>query len=369
MNIASKNSQNFVITNHQKRNKLSLLNILERCFIIFVVLFIAILAGANTSNQDIQSSVWEFNGNYGIKEGEWLNWLLISFCKGHNITFEWYHLFIYSLGYLLIFYTFFKNINMSIVGLIAYAIFPFTIDFIQTPNFAAMALIIFSLNFLIKRKSFFNRIFFLVFILLGAGMQIIAYAFVPLFFLPSKINEKKLFKIGIALLVVTLSITLLDKFTNIIGIVLNNLPSFGDLRAEKYIDSSTNFGFVVYWAAQLLTFSLMWIVIKRSKYDKINKEYQFYLLSFSIVCYVFLLMPLISRSGTLFRLERISILIFIFAWCSYSKKIKNTTNKFLAYLIPIALSCFLFAAMNGATILNDLSNIFRDNWLINKTRI
>ena len=330
--------------------------------LLFLIALIIILSGANKDNADLESSSWEFDLSTGIRQGEWLNWFFILFCRRLGLTFEVYHFLIYLIGYLLLFCTLYRYTDITIAGLVSYAIFPFTIDFIQTPNFASMALSIFAIGFLTLKNKKVGKLLFLFFLICAGGFHVIAYLFLPLFFLKFNKSPDAILKKGMILGVITFTITVIDKATNLTSLILK-LFSF-DERASIYLESTTSFGFLLYWFVQIILFGLIWYACKHLN-NSDNRSSLFAKIVLYIVCYSFVFMPIVSKSGLLFRIVRNYIVLVYFCWFSYVKRAKNTfLPKLLLLSIPLCLSAIMLLTMNDSVTWNNISNLFSENWIL-----
>ena len=348
--------------------------IVKRCRLGFwlgfaIIVLMIILAGANTSNIDLESSVYEYYFIEEVRQGEWLNFVIEEVFRKLNFSFEIYRLFLYIVGYILIFSTVNKFFGSNIYVSILYFIYPFTIDFIQTPNFCSMCLFIFATRYLVEIEKTSNKIKYILVILLAAGMHSMAYIYLPILFLVIYINRKSVLKYGIIFVVLGLTLGIADR----IGLFIPKLV-FGitnDPRMTLYFNSYTRLGFLLYWTIQILLTGIVFISCKliNDKGIKFKNHKKTVLLEeyskviFVICCYGLLLMPIVGYSGTVFRLIRNYYIIVYALWGytinMYFKQRSRWILKLITLLFPILMFC-----LESDAVKENVRLLFANNWLI-----
>lgn len=335
--------------------------------------------GANTNNPDYPNYVIYYYNLHNINTPD-IGYALISrifFSLG--IEYTTFRIVFSVVGILLIHQTVRKFTNGSSYFYLLYLLYPFLLDVVQQRNFMAMAIFIYAIPFLLTEKRV-DKFKYILLILLGASIQIIAIIYLPLLVI-RKMNRQLLLKIILGLLIITagfigLNRTLLISITNYI----TNTFISPDLRISLNTVIMTRYGYIVFWMMQLTNFLLiLWsrrIIIRDSdqlvnervdKNDLIETNFKMVDLIYWINIYAFLFLPLYVFNSTYARLMRnIFPLNYIVFYLAIIKLNKKTTEKFLFTSIIILYVLFLFLfEIYGPYSVSIVEAIFTKNWLFN----
>lgn len=334
----------------------------------FLVCILIILSGANTDNMDLESTIYEFGHYTEERQGEWLNFFTEDFFRRMNWSFELYRLFLYGVGYILLFSTANHFFGISFYSLFLYAIYPFTMDFIQTPNFCSMCLIIFSTRYLVNVNKK-NIIKYVIGILLAAGMHSMAYLYLGLPLLMLLMHNKDILKFGTKILWIGLVLGITDRAIGFVFPMVQFVTQNDD-RLPLYFKGYTKFGFLLYWCTQFILWYMMKYIYSRVLKYETNRgatktlALKYIKVIYIITCFGLLLMPLVGYAGTIFRIVRNYFVLVYFAWAFFINYYGNNNDKIIYRTLFIAFPVFMYAIESSDThffVMKMLDN----NWLLN----
>lgn len=343
-------------------------NLCSRIVFWTLIGLLIILAGANTDNMDLESSIYEYENYTEPRQGEWLNFLVEEFFRINKLSFEYYRLVLHIGGYVLMFSTFYKFFGVNLYLLLLYTIYPFTIDFIQTPNFCSMCFIIFSTRYLVEFNSR-NILRFVMCIMLAAGMHSMAYLYLGILLLMYYMREKDIFDVGKRLLTYGILLGIADR---IVGFVypLMQFVTNNDDRLSLYFGGYTKLGFILYWATQILLWCMMKYIVQKVEIASMRngiaetRIIKYLKLIYTVTCFGLLLMPLVGYAGTMFRLVRNYYVLVYAAWAFYLKHYGTTKEKIMYGGVFILFPIFMYA-IESFDVHFYVINMLKNNWIIN----
>ena len=192
-----------------------------------------------------------------------------------------------------------------------YFIFPFFIDVVQIRNFIVMSILIYSIRYLIEDYNIAN-IKYLFLILIASTIHIFALAYIP--FILIKIDKNKYLIRGIIFFTIfnNLIVLLNDRHIPFVDTILTSI-----FRYDKiifWLNSRTNWGFLVSWFMQIFSFSLVYFsikllrnhsqIIKENKLNSYYKHIKFIEVVYLINLISFIYFPLYILGSTYTRLIR-----------------------------------------------------------------
>ena len=230
---------------------------------VIIVLLVYFMVAGNYKNAD--STVYETTYNINTSQwtfrifSQWAYYLLINICNSLHLSFIQYRFVTYAIGFIAMIAAIHKVETNLYSVLLLYSLFPMIIDATQMKNFIAMCFITFAITFLARGEKK-DKFMFLLMIIIGAGFQITALAFIPLVVLCDN-NYNKRMKL-LAILPIVLFALLFSN--RAMSALLSNylLDFFTDsrfARASMYLNSRVNYGFLIYLIA---TFVFIYIVYK-----------------------------------------------------------------------------------------------------------
>ncbi|ANU27548.1 EpsG family protein [Planococcus versutus] len=335
----------------KKKNSLS--------FGLMLLAWILFWGSYNNPDYSVYQSIYNSKGEYTTDS---LEYGFITLIKLFNIIGFNYEMFLMTIS-LLSFYLIHSTVklftgNYNFVYSL-YFIFPLFFDIVQIRNFLMMAIFIYSVRFLVESK----KIKYLILIIIASTIQISALAFLPFMIINTK---KKNYGIGIIFLIsISISIILL----------LNNkeipyLEKITDLtQSDKlsfYFETTTNYGFLLYWFVHILTFSM--IILSKKLYRKfeINDlrkdiKFQFINLVYWINVLGFIYFPLYLLNSNFTRIMRNLMILnyIVIAITSYS--IKNKAESKIYFLIVVVYMAIIYMILQYPFFSSTIKPILENN--------
>ena len=223
-------------------------------------IFVWILYFGNTLNPDLLNYEVIYNSSSVTPDVGFR--FIVQLSKYFGLDFKAFVFVISLICLLLIFYSigkFTKNKNFVMA---LYMIYPFVFDIIQLRNFIAMAIVIFSIQFLLKRDMK-NKRYYIIGICLASSIHILMFVYISFLFINLEYEKKNK---NVKLLVMITTISCLFVFLN--GNSLSFLSQITFLAPGKYLYYFTKklgYGFLVNWFFSLLSFYMVYISRKRIK--------------------------------------------------------------------------------------------------------
>lgn len=321
--------------------------------------FIAIMIAINNGNPD----QWQyinlynqlrgepstiFNGNIGLNIVIYIS----SFFNQYNLS-----IFLISCFFALIMFKAvrFYTPNISYVFSL-YLISPFVIDTIQIKNFYATIIWLFFSRYLYlfiasrDRQDLFK---YFLGVILASSIHFV-FLFAGLFALVAFINEKNFFKFifSCGLVLAVLSIIIYKIQAIILALSSTGIPMF-DLLATKIQNYGANFAFESASARREVTiifyimiFAVMIMIKKLMDRDKNLLSKEMFLMVFLITSISVVIIPLMSYSQEIYRVQRNLLLLYyvMFAKC-FDKNIFNFPKKKLDFGRFSIFTCSILVAM------------------------
>lgn len=236
-----------------------------------MILFLVLLMSANTKNPDFVSYAIQYERQ--MATNDWLYGKLSEIFYIIGLPYYALRLFMSVIGFLLIHSTVKTFVQKQSVFYLLYFLYPFFFDVVQIRNFLGMAILIYSIRYLIDITPL-SGMKYLVCIIVAFGFQASFLLYIPLLLIPL-VNRSILLK-GISLtavvfaLFVTINRPLLNSTSQLL---LGSLSSF-DSRIDTYITQSK--GLFIQWIIQLINLiSIQWSkrLLQRS-YRKRPNEFE-----------------------------------------------------------------------------------------------
>lgn len=243
--------------------------------LLFLMLLI-VLMGGSYGNADWEAYriryIESASGNF-LSTVQWAQYLFGYICNLIGLKYEQYRLLYYTVGMLLI-YRFFKIYTKSVyLPLLFYAIDPMIIDATQSKNFMMMAIMSNALPYLMDR-TLQSKAKYIMIVILAAGFQITAYAYLPLvIFCDVGMKRKyRLFSV-LPIIMIDLAFARKQSVKAAYRILLEILQKDTADRMESYGFKEVHYGYLVYWLATILVLFLLWyakkITRRRGKQNRI----------------------------------------------------------------------------------------------------
>ncbi len=184
------------------------------------------------------------NGDPSSYLFSWLNVVL----KEIGCDFNAFRLIVFVMIALLFFCFFYKKIEIGLFLLI-YGVVPFIYDLVQIRLFIAEALVLFAMNFLLKKNYFLFVLFYIVAIYFHSMVSVcFLIFFVPRNFILSRKARKMLLFVSCVLVCVCF---IGNPIIDIVKTFVSSLPSFNEYH--RYFETSdVKLGFLLYAFYQML---------------------------------------------------------------------------------------------------------------------
>lgn len=339
----------------KKQNKFILFTLILLAWIIFWGSYI-------NPDYDVYLSIYNSNGEYTTNSLEYGFILLIKIFNLLGFNYEMFLMTVSIVAFCLI-HTTVKRFVVNYHYVYAfYFVFPFFMDVVQIRNFLMMAIFIYATKFLVEDK----KIKYLICIIIASSLQISAFAFLPFIL----INNKG--KNYIVQVVFFISIS-----TSII-LLLNNkeIPFLGNIidftQSDKlsfYFETTTNYGFLLYWFLQVVSFVL--ISLSRQLYKKycnVNLKDDLKMKYINLVYWInvvaFAYLPLYLLNSNFSRLMRNLVILNYIVIAITSYVIKNKEENRIYILIVLVYIVILFGILQIPFFNDTIKPILENNIII-----
>lgn len=227
-------------------------------FIAFIlVMFMWILFWSNTTNPDYHnylrhytsmqagSQIFDGSGNeFGYRA-------LMKIAIHLRFSFETFLLIVVALSFALIHSTVKRYSGNYNYVYCLYFIFPFFLDVVQVRNFIAMSIFIYSVKYLID-DSIKSKVKYVFLILTASTIHYTAILYLPMLLI--KTNKKNYLIRGIVLFSLISSLIILGNNKQIPYIDHIVRLIFDSDKVLSWTGKTTNYGFILFWAMQTMSF-------------------------------------------------------------------------------------------------------------------
>lgn len=336
----------------------------EQKILSFALMFLAwILFWGNNNNPDyeVYLSIYNSNGEYTTNSLEIGFIVLVKFFNLINFNYEMFLMTISFLAFYLIHTTVRKlTTNYNYVYSL-YFLFPLFIDIVQIRNFLMMAIFIYATRFLLENK----KIKYLITILLASTFQMSAIALLPFVF----INNKGMNFFGRIIFLVSISSSIIILMNGKKIPYIDNLIDFS--QSEKlslYFETTTNYGFVLYWFLQIISFAL--IVLSRKlylKYENVNIENSIKMKYINLVYWInvfsFMYLPFYLLNSNFSRLLRNLVILNYIVVAITTIVIKDKNERRLYIILTSIYILILFGILQFPFLNEVIKPVLENNIL------
>lgn len=327
---------------------------------------IIILMGGNNQNADYQTYKWLYDAkiSYGEPGYRIVTWLGSTL----GISYDWFRLILVSVGILVLHAGIRHLTDHSAEFMALYFIYPFFLDLIQIRNFIMMTLVVYASHFLLK-KTYYNVLLALLFILIGASFQSLGLLFilvVPLFLF----DNHQLCKLFIIVFVFICSVMIMvPQISSGILNMLTSLKIPGLEHLAEYFVQKVRYGYMPFWIFSIFNicwtyFSLRYLTEKQLA---TSEQRKIILLAFNFIAVGIVTMPFYTFEFSFARALR-DIAPFTFITFLNTKDMLERKSLLRAGYIIIfsfyllALFYFEIFPLMGDTVIPSFNN----NWIINR---
>lgn len=250
-----------------------------------LVIGLAILMGANETIADTQIYMKRYaeSVNWSVTDAQWAMSLFMHMCNLVGLTYIQFRILFFVCGLLLIWFAVSQVEKNIYLFFVVYFIYTMIIDSAQIKNFMAMAFVTVAITYL-ANPSLKNSVKYVLFILLAAGFQITAYAYLPLVVFCNAAIKRK-YRALACLPVLVFAIVFSNRWTSryLANVLLTTLK--GELleRSGRFIANSVNNGYLVYFLATIV---IIYITAKLKKQIEKNEYSSEWEKSFANVVYL-----------------------------------------------------------------------------------
>lgn len=333
---------------------------------IISIVFLIILMAGNTYNYDYAGYENVFNGIKDIHfQSEYGLNFLILIGGLFGLSFQEFLFFIFTSCLLLIIYVGKKaNADIHFVCTI-YLIFGYIADTVVWRNFIAISFLTCALFCIVKKKRFEGFIFMMLALLFHKTML---FYFPLLIINYENLNIKRIAKIGAALVLALCGAAFIigSRFERLAGLLTNILY---DGKTSIYLNTSTRYGFITYFAVHLFTvFTIyqskkLFCIYENRDPDTVK------LLNFCYIVdlYVIICFPMVMISTVMNRLFR-NVMVFnlISLGAVFNNFEKNMVSKrYYRFLSVVLLYAALWRILYVFDIPEAVNQIMTNNLLFN----
>jgi hypothetical protein len=327
-----------------------------------LLLFMWILFWANTMNPDyfnymrLYSDIQSGSPVY-VENGKDIGFrIIIKLGIALGLSYEFFLSLIVIFAFLLIHSTvkqFCKNYNYVYL---LYFIFPFFLDVVQIRNFLFMALFVYATKFLIDNSKK-SKIKYVIIISLASLIHIIGILYLPMVLIGVKKKNYLIRGIVLFSVLTSLIIVVNDKQIPYIGKLL-----IDNERLFSWISIRTNWGFLLFWLMQTLSFLIMYYSLSTIKKNIIgstgtevksvrskeinaiqtDKDIIFVQLVYWINLIAFIYFPFYIIASTFTRLLRNILLLNYVSFAIVSGRIKKRDKRLIFNMLVAIYVLFFF---------------------------
>lgn len=313
-------------------------------FIAFVLLLFAwILFWGNTLNPDylLYKEIYCSNANYITNNLEIGYILIIKIFNFLGFNYQIFLLIISLFGFILINNTIKRYcINYNYIYLL-YFIFPYFFDIIQIRNFLIMALFVYSTKYLVDGKLK-SKVKYCIIIIFASTIHISAIAFLPMMMISVKKNNNLVrlivlfsFMFSILILLNNKEIPFINEINTLIGIK----------KISLYTGTKTNYGFILFWLLQTMSYIMVYISYKLFKKYNIDMakvlERKFIYIVYWINTLAFIYFPIYIINSNFTRLMRNILLLNYIIIAITNEVISDRREKRIYNILVVAYVFFM----------------------------
>jgi hypothetical protein len=361
---------NFIFVHIKKHGKI---------FAFILLLFMWILFWANTKNPDYFNYVELYNSiQYGAPvfgEGdvEVGYRLLMKLGVVIGLNYELFLSILIFFSYLLIHITVKKfNFNYNYVYLL-YLFFPFFLDVVQIRNFLATSIFIFSAKYLYE-NTVKSRVIYVILIIAASTIHFSSILYLPMLLINLRRKNRRVQAIAIFSILSSIIVLLNNKQIPYINEIVS-LMSSND-RVFDYLELHTNWGFLLYWFIQIVSFLMMFYsrklirkninsVIHTENANSIEKAVLFVELVYMINLIAFIYLPLYTIASTFTRLMRNILILNYISFAIVNGLLKRRDQRIMFNILVFIYVLFRFLVeLYLPYTENIMDTILRNNLII-----
>lgn len=336
---------NIILVFNNKKSKIILVIDFLLAFILFY---------GNTANNDFEYYLRMYNERIWRSKYEIGFSFFMDVCHKLGLSYNVFLGCLWCLFGALIIKVYSKYSNNYPFLFSLYFLYFIFIDVVQIRSFCACSLLTVAFFYYIKG----NRLMSLIIVLLSASFHVQMLFFLPLMFLSSEsiLNQKMIKKGGGVIFILCILIFVLGLKNSVLSSLASFFVSFlGDKDKSVYFETTTRYGFILYFLIHLASIYATFNIRKRIKATIPSDEETIELLNkiITIEMYCMICFPLIMINMNFFRLYKAIIFINIIGWIYGIEKLKE--NKF-NYSWCLALA-FLSVALYRIPLIQGNSQI------------
>lgn len=256
-------------------------------------------------------------------------------------------LIIFCLSFVFIHYVVSRFSDNSLFVYILYVIYPFFLDVVQVKQFVCMSLVVFALQFLLKKNGYLT---YLLFISIAILFHYAAIFFLPLIFL-SRLGFNKLYLVcGLFVLF----FFFLVKSGAYDFLIFSETLYF---RVKQYLENSPGYGFIVQIFIQ--TIILLVMIFSRNKLVAAGKDNEFIRAVIYANIYLTILFPFYMINGNFERVYRVMFIpnyIVLINFLGLFSPVRRFSLSITSVLVMITLSLWYLRGILDITLFPILDN-------------
>lgn len=331
-----------------------------KLFNYLIIVFLIVIMAGNTNNPDTQIYLNIYKSTEFFSKDFGFGYLILLFNK-MNLSFYALRFVISAIGIILIDFTLKKLKADKRIFYILYVLYPFFFDLVQMRNFLAMSIVFFAF-YILTNSNKYNRLKYVILVLLAASFQKTALAYLPFAFLD---KTDKYFNIIYAVIILVSLYLAFNRGT------LLTFSNFLDQNFSENLNGlhsklleQTRFGWIVTWAYQFINYFSIKYIYDKKKDILTKSEYQCAKIAHYINKYMFIFLPLYILTPTFSRIMRNVIPINIVIYSYYFKKSKLKFNYFKILIYVYFIFMFSNTFLNSDYLKTIIIPAFEDNYII-----
>ena len=327
-----------------------------------VLLMFILLAGGNTVNPDIANYKYGYKLMNTISEGSWLYYYIRNFFVGAGISFEYFRLFLYAMGFCVLSIANKKLTNGSTLTYIFYGISLLLIDSTQTYNFVGLCFLYLAVACLITGVKT-GRLLFVLFLVVASGFHIVFLFYIPFVFIYSRTDTKQLTKLYMWVMVIVLLVSTVVSLTGLASLMTRVLDFAGLNSYQGYFASRTRYGHYYPMMTHLVCCLFTYVFYKKTSNTE-SRSGDMERICFLLCLYGIFAFPFFRFQLSISRLTRNLALLPCISGIHFSSR-ENILARRNIVIVLLLLACFLGYFSTYSSYMEQIVvPFFHNNWIL-----
>jgi hypothetical protein len=314
--------------------------------LVYSFLYLWVVAAFSITKADYYTyeRSYYYNEMSGISLGLQPLWkAMMYFGREKGLSYQTFQSVIIFISLLLLFWLVSRYISNYSWVLIFYLFYPFALDGIQIRNFLAFVVVLWGIEFyIVNENAKFRLIKFLLVILLASMIHVsmAVYAVFCVLCIPSLSRKESLKVLGIISAGFCAIFLEINSGSTLLAEIFSEF--LGEQRSE-WLVVKTHWGFLLYWAYQLLLFVLLYVGEKYAVNDGSESAQKIKRLKESLWPLTFLL-PIYIFNFSMYRYLRNFTILFYVCAVYYLQHIRSQRRRWSYFMMIVGVVLFMIVS-------------------------